>query len=404
MRARRMGNRAARHAKTANAAKSAPGMLVPSAPAPSGAPDTPDTSAVQRLNLTRSAPQFHELSTPPPPGYIFDRLVGEGGFAEVFLAHSTGAVEVTCAIKAISKLICPPASIEAEVESLERCSSHPSIESLFEVIHTEDYCYIVTEYCTGGELFERIVEKGSFTEGEAKIVVKQLLEGVQHLHLSNVLHRDLKPENILLESADNDTSIKLADFGIAKVVGHGDTLRASTFVGSPEYMAPECLFSLAAETNSNEKFYTGAADVWSIGVICYILLCGQPPHCNVEDLGLADLGPAGKAGTNSIALRIFVDAAASGNIPFPSAQWQHVSQDAKTFIRGLLTVDPSSRWTIETALASAWLKHSQPTPMSLQKKRSRSEAVSRRLSGYMMDLAAMNGATGEKRRRVVRIG
>ena len=238
------------------------------------------------------------------------------------------------------------------------------------------------------------MKKGSFTEDEARVVVKQLLEGVQHLHLNKVIHRDIKPENILLESADDDTSVKLADFGIAKVVGHGDSLRATTFVGSPEYMAPECLFRSDAEEISlagSSTYYTGATDIWSVGIICYILLCGRPPHCNVDDLDLV----ADESRGNS-ALRRFIDAASSGDIPFPSAQWQGVSHDAKAFVCGLLTVDPARRWTIETALSSAWLCKK---PALLTKKRSRSEAVSRRLSVYMMDVAASSSRTGGKRQR-----
>ena len=114
--------------------------------------------AAPSLSVSQSAPKFSEYTTPPPPGYLFDSLIGEGSFAEVFLAHSDGSssseVEIVCAIKAISKLACPPASIQAEVESLQRCSQHPSIESFPRVIQTDEFCYIITEYCTGGELFD----------------------------------------------------------------------------------------------------------------------------------------------------------------------------------------------------------------------------------------------------------
>ena len=127
---------------------------------------------------------------------------------------------------------------------------------------------------TGGELFDRIVEKGSYTEKDAADLIKQVLSAVHYMHESGVVHRDLKPENLLYHSPDEDSKIMISDFGLSKMEDSGIM---ATACGTPGYVAPEVLA---------QKPYGKEVDVWSIGVISYILLCGYPPFYDENDANL----------------------------------------------------------------------------------------------------------------------
>lgn len=127
---------------------------------------------------------------------------------------------------------------------------------------------------TGGELFDRIVEKGSYTEKDAADLIRQVLEAVDYMHEQGVVHRDLKPENLLYYSQEDDSKIMISDFGLSKMEDSGIM---ATACGTPGYVAPEVLA---------QKPYGKAVDVWSIGVISYILLCGYPPFYDENDANL----------------------------------------------------------------------------------------------------------------------
>lgn len=144
--------------------------------------------------------------------------------------------------------------------------SHDHIIKLYDTMDEGNEFYILTELVSGGELFDRIVSKTHYTELEARNVIKSLLETIAYIHEQNVVHRDLKPENLLLMSTTNDTDIKICDFGFAKRIT--DLTSDETACGTPGYVAPEIL--------RGEK-YGAEVDVWSLGVIFYILLAGYPP-------------------------------------------------------------------------------------------------------------------------------
>jgi serine/threonine protein kinase len=137
---------------------------------------------------------------------------------------------------------------------------------------------LVMELVTGGELFDRIVERGQYTERDAADVIATLCDALNHMHAHNVVHRDLKPENILLSDKSPDAPLKVADFGLARVVSNKDLMR--TACGTPGYVAPEVL--------RNQGYEGGAIDMWSTGVILYILLCGFPPFHEEELPALFD--------------------------------------------------------------------------------------------------------------------
>lgn len=215
-------------------------------------------------------------------------------------------------------------SVKLEIDILTKLSGHENIVDLKAVYEEEDYVHLLMELCAGGELFHRIEQQGRLSEPEAHVIFKQLMEVVMYCHDKGIVHRDLKPENILLVSRSS-SPIKLADFGLATYIKPGQTLHVT--VGSPFYIAPEVLAG----------GYNQAADVWSAGVILYILLSGMPPFW-------------GKTKST-----IF-DAVRAANLCFHSDIWDHISVSAKDLISGMLCFDPSKRLTAAQVLAHAWTK------------------------------------------------
>ncbi|KAL3816468.1 hypothetical protein ACHAXA_009893 [Cyclostephanos tholiformis] len=197
-----------------------------------------------------------------------------------------------------------------------------------------DNFYLIMERMGGGELFDRIVQKSHYNEREARLTCRILLEAVGYCHMKKIAHRDLKPENLLLMSEVDDMSIKIADFGFAKVVRGPRSLR--TQCGTPGYVAPEII---------NGDPYDEAVDMWSIGVILYILLGGYPPF------------------TDDNQRRLFRKIR-KGRFEFHDEYWHNVSNDAKDLISGLLRVDANARLSALDALGSNWI--SQVSDESLE--------------------------------------
>ncbi|PIO70310.1 kinase domain protein [Teladorsagia circumcincta] len=179
------------------------------------------------------------------------------------------------------------------------------------------------ELVTGGELFDRIVAKGSYTEKDASHLIRQVLHAVSFMHGNGVVHRDLKPENLLYYNQDEDSKIMVSDFGLSKTEDSGVM---ATACGTPGYVAPEVL---------QQKPYGKAVDVWSIGVIAYILLCGYPPFYDESD-------------ANLFAQII------KGEYEFDAPYWDQISDSAKDFISHLMCCDPEQRFTCEQALEHPW--------------------------------------------------
>ncbi|XP_020571969.1 calcium-dependent protein kinase 29-like [Phalaenopsis equestris] len=216
-------------------------------------------------------------------------------------------------------------NVKLEIEIMMRLSGHPNVVDLKAVYEEADYVHLVMELCAGGELFHRLEKHGCFAEREAAVLFRELMEVVMYCHENGIVHRDLKPENILLATNSSSSPIKLADFGLATYIKPGQ--RLSWTVGSPFYIAPEVLAG----------GYNQAADVWSAGVILYILLSGMPPFW-------------GK--TKS---RIF-NAVRSAELLFPSDPWDEVSDSAKELVTGMLCRDSNQRFTAKQVVEHSWIK------------------------------------------------
>jgi len=285
--------------------------------------------------------------------------VKEGGFArQFFITSNTGRLDdnykvdkkelgrgtygsvskgknkvtgVTRAIKAINKKSLPdPRRFADEIEVM-RSLDHPNIVKLFETYEDARNIYLVMELCTGGELFDRIIEANYFSERVAAYLIRQVLAAVFYMHSQNIAHRDLKPENFLLgnEKSVDEAPLKIIDFGLSKRFQSGVAM--TTKACTPYYVAPEVL----------DGSYTEKCDVWSLGAIMYILLCGAPPFYGDTDAEVLKKVRRGK-------------------YDFDMSAWEDVSMDAKDLINNLLVIDPKKRFTVEKALHHPWVERLAP--------------------------------------------
>lgn len=199
--------------------------------------------------------------------YDVKALIGKGSFSRVVRAEHKGTKQ-PYAVKMIEvKQREGRSAADSELRVLRRVR-HPYIVQLIEVFEAPDKIYMVMELATGGELFDRIIKHGSFTERDATTALQMVLEGLRYLHSLGITHRDLKPENLLYQYPGNDSKILITDFGLAFSRKANDDMMMKTTCGTPEYIAPEVLL---------REPYTNMVDCWSVGVISYILLSGTMP-------------------------------------------------------------------------------------------------------------------------------
>ncbi|CAN8017214.1 unnamed protein product [Ixodes persulcatus] len=221
------------------------------------------------------------------------------------------------------------------------CKHIVNIADVYENAYGGNRCLLVVMECMeGGELFQRIQERaeGAFTEREAAEIIRDICKAVAHLHRMNIAHRDLKPENLLYSKPDDSAVLKLTDFGFAKETTNFNSLQTPCY--TPYYVAPEVL---------GPERYDKSCDMWSLGVIMYILLCGFPPFYSNHGLAIS---PGMKKRIRA------------GQYDFPNPEWKNVSQDAKDLIRGLLRTDPSQRLNIEEVLANKWIAKYTEVPQT----------------------------------------
>eukprot|EP01129_Flabellula_baltica_P007562 TRINITY_DN2962_c0_g1_i2.p1 TRINITY_DN2962_c0_g1~~TRINITY_DN2962_c0_g1_i2.p1 ORF type:complete len:263 (+),score=67.62 TRINITY_DN2962_c0_g1_i2:681-1469(+) len=203
--------------------------------------------------------------------------------------------------------------------------NHPGVLKCFDVFEDDDRVYIIMELVEGSELFDRIVDKGNYNEKDTVNLTKQILSAVGYLHENGIAHRDLKPENLLCSGFGKNEIVKIADFGLSKIFSGEEVLKTSC--GTPGYVAPEVLLA---------DSYDKAVDLWSVGVITYIMLSGYSPFYAEED-------------------NVMFELIMNAEYDFDDETWDEVSDLAKDFISKLLVRDPKIRMDVAQALSHPWL-------------------------------------------------
>ncbi|KAG4080159.1 hypothetical protein HA402_008230 [Bradysia odoriphaga] len=295
-------------------------------------------------------------------------ILGEGAYASVQTCINI-YTELEYAVKIIDKI---PGHARArvfrEVETFHHCQGHPGILQLIEFFEDEDKFYLVFEKINGGPLLTRIQEHVCFSEHEAAQIIKEIASGLDFLHKKGIAHRDLKPENILCVNKDQLCPIKICDFDLGSGIkftsefnDEAATPQLLTPVGSAEFMAPEVVELFVGEAN----YYDKRCDLWSLGVIAYILLCGYPPfsgNCQ-QDCGW-------NRGENCRSCQeLLFESIQTGRFSFPESEWTNVSSDAKDLICKLLVKEAPKRLSAEAVLNHPWIKMVEDTEDKIEKRR-----------------------------------
>jgi calcium-dependent protein kinase len=249
--------------------------------------------------------------------------LGEGSFGFVTTATNkyTGAV---CAVKPT-----PKDQVDTffyREHDIMKSMDHPNIIKFRGTFHDHQNIYLVMDYCSGGDLFDRIIDAGHFEERQGAILMQQMFRALSYCHECFVCHRDLKPENILLthrHMLGNDF-LKIADFGLSRRFSENEVF--TTRLGSPHFISPQVLSGR----------YDQLCDIWSCGVIMYMVLCGRQPFTGDTDMEV-------------------LSQVRRGSFSFSMSLWTSVSEEAKALIRKLLEVDPRSRCTADQALQVDWI-------------------------------------------------
>lgn len=262
--------------------------------------------------------------------YKIGKLLGHGQFGYTYVANDKSNGDQV-AVKRIekNKMVLPIAvdDVKREVKILQELTGHENVVQFYNAFEDNSYVYIVMELCEGGELLDRILAKkdSRYSEKDAAVVVRQMLKVAAECHLHGLVHRDMKPENFLFKSTKVDSPLKATDFGLSDFIKPGKKFQ--DIVGSAYYVAPEVLRRKSGPES----------DVWSIGVITYILLCGRRPFWDKTEDG------------------IFKEVL-KNKPDFRRKPWPSISNDAKDFVKKLLVKDPRARLTAAQALSHPWVR------------------------------------------------
>ncbi|XP_062219933.1 calcium-dependent protein kinase 5-like [Phragmites australis] len=309
------GKRASRPGETAADADAAAPP-----PAPGMRRGAPAPAELTANVLGHTTPSLHDH-------YALGRKLGQGQFGTTYLCTdlATG-VDYACKSIAKRKLITREdvEDVRREIQIMHHLAGHRNVIAIKGAYEDQQYVHIVMELCAGGELFDRIIQRGHYSERKAAELTRIIVGVVEACHSLGVMHRDLKPENFLLANKDDDMFLKAIDFGLSVFFKPGQIF--TDVVGSPYYVAPEVL----------HKCYGPEADVWTAGVILYILLSGVPPFWAETQQGI-------------------FDAVLKGVIDFDSDPWPVISDSAKDLIRRMLNPRPAERLTAHEVLCHPWI-------------------------------------------------
>lgn len=258
--------------------------------------------------------------------YMVIRVIGEGGYGQVkeVVEKKTGCKRASKTIQVKYLKKSEVDNIVREIETLKKLD-HPGVLKIFQVYRESDYFHIITDLCTGGELYDKIIKKQKLSENMAASYMFDIVSTVKYLHESGVMHRDLKPDNILFEDTSAKSRLKIIDFGASKSFKKGKTYEE--VVGTPYYIAPEVL----------KGEYTEKCDIWSIGVILYTMLSGSPPFTGSSN--------------SEIYEKILEEP-----LSFNSPEWSSVSTSAKSLLKKVLVKDPKKRISISEFFFNPWLQ------------------------------------------------
>ncbi|KAL0030994.1 hypothetical protein WJX79_007525 [Trebouxia sp. C0005] len=285
--------------------------------------------------------------------YTLGRVLGRGQFGTTRLAEDKLTGE-QLACKSISKRKLTSTEdvedVRREVQIMHHLAGHPNVTLLKGAYEDRHHVHLVMELCAGGELFDRIVQRGQYSEKDAAELVRTIVKVVAHCHSLGVIHRDLKPENFLLSNKDPHAPLKATDFGLSVFYHPGQIF--TDIVGSAYYVAPEVL----------RRHYSHQADIWSCGVILYILLSGVPPFWGESEQ------------------QIF-DCILKGNLDFQSDPWPQISHEAKDCVKQMLQQDPKKRADANSILQHDWMREN-----GTASERPLDNVILKRMRGF----AAMN--------------
>jgi serine/threonine protein kinase len=314
-------------------ASAAPGAVAPDAPNGHGGvtDDAPLDPATMPAELNAK--------------YDWGKQIGTGMSGKVYLCSrktdgKTFAIKC-CGTTGLTKD--DLSSLRQEVALLKKVK-HPNILEYVEHVEAKDMIYIVTDLISGGELFDAIIERKTYTEADAKQVVTTLLFVLEYLHDAGIVHRDLKPENLMLVDKSHDAAIKVVDFGLASEVGDDAYGGITVGAGTPGYLAPECTV--------RDPNYGKPSDVWAMGVVAYVLLCGYPPFYGDNDEEL-------------------YTAIRNGDWEFDPEEWDIVSPYAKDFIKQVFTPSPFKRPNVKALMEHPWIKETVAKSVDLQRTRTK---------------------------------
>jgi MAP kinase interacting serine/threonine kinase len=303
------------------------------------------------------ATTFHDLY------HLSNEILGQGAYASVRTCRNIWT-DQEFAVKIIDKVPGHARSrVFKEIETFHHCRGHKNIIQLIEYFEEADRFYLVFEKIHGGQLLDHIQNRVRFTEKEASYVIRDLASALQFLHKKGIAHRDLKPENVLCEYEDQLCPVKLCDFDLGSGIKFNSQLTSPistpallTPVGSAEFMAPEVVEAFM-DDSERDLAYDKKCDLWSLGIIMYILLCGYPPfsgNCGSQ-CGWNQGEPC------NACQELLFHSIQDGHFDFPETEWREISLEAKDLISKLLVKDPRKRLSAEQVLEHPWVKYGGPS-------------------------------------------